>query len=59
MTEKKPLTADERKDIKEITALCKILGAGERKVILNIGNDLVMIRRMGLEVYECKSAANN
>ena len=56
MTEKKTMTADERKDIKELTALFKVLPFEERQVVLNTGHDLVMIRRMG---YECKRAANN
>lgn len=55
-TEKRTMTADERKDIKELTALFKVLPFEERQVVLNIGHDLVMIRRMG---YECKRAANN
>lgn len=56
MAETKTMTADERKDTKELATLFKVLKPDERQVVLNIGHDLVMIRNMG---YECRRVTSN
>ncbi len=56
MAETKTMTADERKDTKELATLFKVLKPDERQVVLNIGHDLVMIRNMG---YECRRVTGN
>lgn len=58
-TEKQTLTADERRDIKQIATLSRILDAEDRRALINVGNAMMLIKRLGQDTDGLKRAANN